>query len=79
MVDGKKKADGKRKTNAITKKLLGMTERPTTAGQERYGDVDVAGTRDATARMLEHGPVSKKSVEEMREWRDRTAGWRGRE
>jgi len=46
MVDGKKKANGKRKTNAITKKLLEMTERPTTAGQERYGHVDVAGTQE---------------------------------
>ena len=78
MANVKKQENGKRKTNAITKKLLGMTERPTTAGQARYGDVDVAGTRDATAQMLEHGSVKNPAVgpnksdigrKFMQEWR----------
>ena len=40
--------------NGKLKKLLGMRQRPTTAGQARFGDVDVEGF---------HGGLSDKEAE----------------
>jgi hypothetical protein len=42
--NGKKGRLTGKKHAAHLKKLLGMTERPTAAGQEKFGDVDVDGT-----------------------------------
>ena len=37
--------DGKNGKNGKLKKMLGMRQRPTTAGQAQFGDVDVRGFR----------------------------------
>ena len=44
--------NGKNGKNGKLKKLLGMHQRPTTAGQARFGDVDVTGAQ-TTAREQE--------------------------
>ena len=49
-------AGGGPRKNGRLKKLLGMTQRPTAAGQARFGDVDVEGPigslSDAEAAMV---------------------------
>jgi hypothetical protein len=40
-------AEGGPRTNGRLKRMLGMTQRPTTAGQEIFGDVDASGLRGA--------------------------------
>jgi ABC-type ATPase involved in cell division len=39
-----------RARKATLKKLLGMMKRPTTAGQAKFGDVDVNGSDDALSQ-----------------------------
>lgn len=51
--------DGK---NGKLKKLLGMRQRPTTAGQARFGDVDVMGaqmTQDEIRRANRQTPIDR--------------------
>jgi hypothetical protein len=48
--------------NGRLKKLLGMTKRPTVAGQERFGDVDVSG-RDLKGALSLKGAISEKELE----------------
>ena len=50
--------------NGRLKKLLGMTKRPTTAGQEKFGDVGISG-RDFK------GAISERELEEAK----RAAGY----
>jgi hypothetical protein len=51
MANGPKKILGKGAGRTL-KKILGMTQRPTRAGQARFGDVDVTGAQ-TTAREQE--------------------------
>jgi hypothetical protein len=44
-------------TNGRLKRMLGMTQRPTTVGQETFGDIDVSGLR---------GALSEKELEMAR-------------
>ena len=51
-----------KKGRKSVKKILGMTKRPTAAGQARFGDVDVTGaqmTQDEIERANKKGPIGR--------------------
>jgi len=56
-----KRLAGRRSGNGGLQKALGMTQRPTTAGQEVFGDVDVSGGGFKEGRFK--GAVSDRELE----------------
>ena len=58
-----KRLAGRRSGNGGLQKALGMTQRPTTAGQARFGDVDV----DGGGRGGRHNYVIPPASEEQRQ------------
>ena len=60
----------KRTRRQQIKRILGMTKRPTTAGQEIFGDVDVTGEQMTLPpveiiRTPDQTPIDRSSIEQL--------------